>query len=613
MLRILTQEDGFEIKHRELMRVRARNRWLLRTPSTERLSIDDLASGENNDDDDTATSNNAVSSSQKEPYEEAEEEKEEEDGAQYVVEQERGASRVQYVRAGPAEERTSRKKRRRDRVRSRLVTDSTAQPRFPSETTIDESRATLNLDAKLYQGVRTLFAQICNEEGVQKKTTAGAARWEVIKSRLVQTLPHLQAIMWMSEDNIQGKKLALDVICTDVTKRLRSMKQKLTIADAKNLLGINPEEYRGIRHDLVDSLNGDDPASKTETGPEHWETTKEKWRNESAILQRLFAGSTTDSTYTEKLRALDVVARDVMKRLRDGQTKQKFQRKRAPAAEKPSISQNDIRVVLENRDMELSTPDSPHGNEMKKVSADKELNAPTPLRYSHGSSPMSTSSTNMSSLQLGQSLSVVHLREHFQRSRPAMHRSTLPSTGPDGAGLRHNSIHSQTSMLSEAVLSSALPIDPQIDGALPMLLDSDNQPLESQHAHAPFHLTSDMSPSVAQSPHSYVQDPYGSPMTPRPPVAVYLRLHPSSAMAIAPSVWIATLTARTFEELRHVAVKDLPGMVCGRIEGILGQNMTIVVSKDDELTAYLTVLEGRNSTGSPPCFFVQILPGVWKA
>lgn len=33
MLRILNDEDGFEIKERELMRVRAKNRWLLRVPN----------------------------------------------------------------------------------------------------------------------------------------------------------------------------------------------------------------------------------------------------------------------------------------------------------------------------------------------------------------------------------------------------------------------------------------------------------------------------------------------------------------------------------------------------------------------------------------------------
>jgi hypothetical protein len=33
MLRILNEEEGFDIKERELMRVRAKNRWLLRVPN----------------------------------------------------------------------------------------------------------------------------------------------------------------------------------------------------------------------------------------------------------------------------------------------------------------------------------------------------------------------------------------------------------------------------------------------------------------------------------------------------------------------------------------------------------------------------------------------------
>ena len=33
ILRVLNEEDGFDISHRELMRVRAKNRWLLRMPN----------------------------------------------------------------------------------------------------------------------------------------------------------------------------------------------------------------------------------------------------------------------------------------------------------------------------------------------------------------------------------------------------------------------------------------------------------------------------------------------------------------------------------------------------------------------------------------------------
>lgn len=38
MLRTL-QDEGFEIKERELMRVRAKNRWLLRTPNNAKASL----------------------------------------------------------------------------------------------------------------------------------------------------------------------------------------------------------------------------------------------------------------------------------------------------------------------------------------------------------------------------------------------------------------------------------------------------------------------------------------------------------------------------------------------------------------------------------------------
>ncbi|KAK5992686.1 hypothetical protein PT974_06101 [Cladobotryum mycophilum] len=42
MLRVLNEEDGFNIKHRELMRVRTMNRWLLRIPNGDKSESFDL-------------------------------------------------------------------------------------------------------------------------------------------------------------------------------------------------------------------------------------------------------------------------------------------------------------------------------------------------------------------------------------------------------------------------------------------------------------------------------------------------------------------------------------------------------------------------------------------
>ena len=67
----------------------------------------------------------------------------------------------------------------------------------------------------------------------------------------------------------------MDVICTDVTKRMRTMQLKMTIAEAKTILGSNPEESRTIRQEFVNVLKEDHFTSKTEAGQEHWEELKE--------------------------------------------------------------------------------------------------------------------------------------------------------------------------------------------------------------------------------------------------------------------------------------------------------------------------------------------------
>ena len=56
---------------------------------------------------------------------------------------------------------------------------------------------------------------------------------------------------------------------------------------------------------------------------------------------------------------------------------------------------------------------------------------------------------------------------------------------------------------------------------------------------------------------------------------------------------------------------SVPNAVCGRVKGILAAEVAIEISRDDELTAYLAVVEGRGGTGAAS-FWVQLMP-TWKA
>ncbi|KAH6657186.1 hypothetical protein BKA67DRAFT_554522 [Truncatella angustata] len=614
ILRMLNDEDGFDIKHRELMRVRTRNRWLLRKPNPDRPSREETAE---RPPDDIVTSRSQYDLSADNTSHSKHLQPQQRELVQDSVNDEPEFGKPDWQdkpRAVGAETQGTRKGRQRGRVRPGMSLGSPGQPRFPSETTIDESRVILKLDAKQYQHMRTSFARICGEEGVIKKTIAGPERWESVKGRLVQEMAHLQSVIWANTEGAESRRLALDVICTDVTKRMRSMEYKLTITDAKAVLGINPEEYRIIRQDFASVLRQDQFKSKTEAGPEHWEALQEKWRANSVILRRVLTADDDDHVYHNKLRAIDVVARDVMKRLRDGRSKDNQHKPRTPPASKPAMLPTDVHVVLANGELGPEAINSRGSDNGQEIGITNDF-ASSPRRgSSHLSTTVTLGTPHASNHGTGHG-SPHAQREHLPPPREAIQQHQgLANTLSSDSLLSNGPTHHPASLLPDNVLSSALPIDPEIGGAISILLNGQGQALGTQHAQSPFPLAQDLASNVVHPPHAYVPNPYGGSPSAKPPIAVYLRWHHSSPINVGSSVWIVTLRARTFEELRHVAVKELPGMVCGRVVGILDESV-IEVSRDDELTAYLAVLEGRSSAGMPgsPCFYVQILPGGWKA
>lgn len=338
MLRILNEEDGFDIKERELMRVRAKNRWLLRVPNGMK-SNSSGASARRED------ANTALQELEQAMYPR--------DGTQSATEAPskevmvpraqspelspeviaKRKERLEKLQAESADRWATRKRRRRTRGWAGLPADPPGPPRFPSETTIDESKQFLSLDAELYRQVRDHFQRICEDLGVIKKTIAGPDRWQAVKDRLIQESPHLQTVFWANNTQLDMKTLALDVVCTDVTKRMRTLERRMTIAEAKNVLGINPEESRQIRNAFYQTLKSDHFTSKIEAGDEHWKELKEQWIGSSELLQSILAPGNADPQHNSKVKAMEVLCRDVMKRLRDDQTKRDpSRRKSLPAS-----------------------------------------------------------------------------------------------------------------------------------------------------------------------------------------------------------------------------------------------------------------------------------------
>ncbi|KAH6852954.1 hypothetical protein BKA58DRAFT_325815 [Alternaria rosae] len=239
--------------------------------------------------------------------------------------------RQQQLQTESDEKWRTRKRRRRTRGWAGLPADAPGEPpRFPSETTIDEAKAYLGLDNDMYRQVRESFLQICKEQQVTKKTIAGPEKWAQIVQQLVRDDTHLAQVFQQEPEVLQNvdalfrpkgqRALSLDVICMDVTKRLRTMDTRMTLADAKNLLGLNPEQTRHVRSAFAGKLKAAQFSNKHEAGEDRWTQLKQVWVNESDYLVRALADGEDDPDYARKLRALEVLARDVMKRQQQEKT-----------------------------------------------------------------------------------------------------------------------------------------------------------------------------------------------------------------------------------------------------------------------------------------------------
>ena len=209
-----------------------------------------------------------------------------------------------------------------------MPADPPGPPRFPSETTLDEAKGFLSLGNTLYRQVRVQFQDICKREDIVKKTTAGSEKWQAAKDVLIRENAHLHAVFFDDVSKVDQKYLSLDVLCTDVTKRMRTADHKMTLADAKNIIGINPNQSREIRDAFYDILKADNFTSKLETGDQHWSDLKQRWIDNSDTVRSVLAQGTEDPEHDNKRKALEIICRDVMKRFRDDQHKRDPSRKK---------------------------------------------------------------------------------------------------------------------------------------------------------------------------------------------------------------------------------------------------------------------------------------------
>ncbi|KAK4551838.1 hypothetical protein LTR86_010834 [Recurvomyces mirabilis] len=208
----------------------------------------------------------------------------------------------------------TRKRRRRIRGYGHLPADEPGMaPRYDSETTLDECKAYLHLSNEMYQTMRDDYEVICNEMNIErKKTSMESGAWQASKDRLIMENMHLSAMMHPLQPNLDAKTNAVDVICGDVTKRMRDRGKRITMAEANNLLGLNPAASKTIRRSFYDILQQDQYTTRLACGLERWTELRERWFATSPILQQVVAEGEH-----QKMRAMETLCRDAVKRRND--------------------------------------------------------------------------------------------------------------------------------------------------------------------------------------------------------------------------------------------------------------------------------------------------------
>ena len=337
MLQTLRNE-GFQISGRQLTRVRSRYRWMMRVPNGMRsidltppqptpdggeevkaaelgqavLEVSGAAVPET-----VGQVGDIIAPSPSSPG----------PSMGVIVQGEDHIARMQQQRDHRRDTRT----RGRPRASAGIPADPDAPLRSLSEMTVSEARNLLGLDDQLYHYLRDHFQVICEQAGIWKKTAAGS-EWGVARNQLISKIPSLQIAPMDGIGSLALMMRALDVICCNFVKRTRTKNSRMTIGNAKNVLGIDPDQSRIIRSAFYQLLKADHYPGKLERSKGHWNELKNLLIQEFDLLTQVFileddnaAAATAaagGSSLGDKHQALEVLCRDVLKRLRDDERKQ---------------------------------------------------------------------------------------------------------------------------------------------------------------------------------------------------------------------------------------------------------------------------------------------------
>ncbi|KAJ2903101.1 hypothetical protein MKZ38_010439 [Zalerion maritima] len=547
----------------------------------------------------------------------------------------------------------AKKRRRRIKPRGGLPADPPQPPRFPSELTLEESKIFLELeDGNQYNEIRDRFQRVCEENDVVKKTIAGPEKWEILKDQLIRETAHLEARLWepgAAKDSLDQRKLSLDIICMDVTKRMRAAGRRLTVGEAKNILGWNPEVGRDMKEKFQEILRKDHYFSIVETGEKRWKELRQEWIGQNPVIQACLdpPGGPGKHSPQESARAVDFLARDAAKRYKNDIT-----RKHPTQMEAPKT------FALVHGGEKISAKDASTERAKQLREAVKDPSALATAMHSRpvphlvpttpslpDSSPPSATCTSPSSAVSTSRCHTIGQVEAVQPERQP--QGIQPNTRSQGQPQqiqplptqRQTRSHSHSQLVSNQAPLLSAESDLSIESQLGLLTGQQPTPQSymtqsTLSAHQqPSHQTQaqvqaqaqflDLSlqpipPMSGMSPMQMQQAQFAPPMPPtpmyrpQPPTDMAVFIRQAQTSGFGSQMNIATLSAGAgVGGIRNEAVtlSAVQGAMCDSVQGIVkgkngAQELGIEIRSDEELGAYLGHVS--RSEGGAPMFDVRL-------
>lgn len=200
-----------------------------------------------------------------------------------------------------------------------IPADEDLQPRFPSEKTISACKIELGLsdDRNLYMHVRNTFQRICTEAGISKKS-CDMDEWERVKLDLLDAVPYLDQTYSPGSLPPKGSDLwfSLDIICSDVAKKIRVLGSRLNIKEVKTLLQLDPSQTAKFRDDFKKLLHGIRFVSRLDVPADVWNRLERTIYAESPYLHAVLPEELLGSN-DRRAKAFSYMCRDISKRYND--------------------------------------------------------------------------------------------------------------------------------------------------------------------------------------------------------------------------------------------------------------------------------------------------------